>query len=80
MERVNDPRLDLVERNDDVLETNPGKSFRVTDAECATAAAPVATLQLGTYHLWVDDGGKLRISATAPAYSTDGTVVGAQTA
>lgn len=35
-------------------------------------------LQLGTYHLWVDGSGRLRIKDGAPTSSTDGTVVGAQ--
>lgn len=34
---------------------------------------------LGTYHLWVDAGGKLRIKSSVPAGDTDGTVVGTQT-
>jgi len=35
-------------------------------------------LQLGTYHLWVDGSGRLRIKDGAPTSSTDGTVVGGQ--
>lgn len=37
-------------------------------------------LQLGSYHLWVDSTGDLRIKSSAPVNDTDGTVVGAQTA
>lgn len=35
-------------------------------------------LRLGTYHLWVDGSGRLRIKSSAPASDTDGTVVGTQ--
>ncbi len=37
------------------------------------------TLQLGSYHLWVDGSGNLRIKSSAPTSGTDGTVVGTQT-
>ena len=33
----------------------------------------------GTYSVWVDSTGNLRIKATAPTSDTDGTVVGTQT-
>jgi hypothetical protein len=36
-------------------------------------------LVMGTYHIWVDTTGKLRIKSSAPTTATDGTVVGAQT-
>lgn len=36
-------------------------------------------LLLGSYYLWVDPVGKLRIKDSAPTSGTDGTVVGAQT-
>lgn len=36
-------------------------------------------LRLGSYHLWVDAAGALRIKSSAPASDTDGTVVGTQT-
>lgn len=35
-------------------------------------------LVLGTYHLWVDATGDLRIKGTAPTSDTDGTIVGTQ--
>lgn len=35
-------------------------------------------LKLGTYHIWVDSSGRLRIKSTAPTSDTDGTVVGTQ--
>lgn len=38
-----------------------------------------APLQLGTYHLWVDGSGRLRIKNGVPTSDTDGTVVGTQT-
>jgi|GEM_PF-5877969 len=34
---------------------------------------------LGSYHLWVDSSGKLRIKSSAPASDIDGTIVGTQT-
>lgn len=34
---------------------------------------------LGSYAMWVDSGGKLRVKSGAPASDTDGTVVGTQT-
>lgn len=36
-------------------------------------------LRLGSYHLWVDATGDLRIKSSAPTSDTDGTVVGTQT-
>lgn len=36
-------------------------------------------LQLGSYHLWVDSSGRLRIKNGVPTSDTDGTVVGTQT-
>lgn len=35
-------------------------------------------LSLGTYRLWIDTSGRLRVKNGAPASDTDGTVVGAQ--
>jgi hypothetical protein len=35
-------------------------------------------LQLGPYHLWIDNTGRLRVKSTAPTSATDGTVVGTQ--
>lgn len=37
-----------------------------------------APLLLGSYYLWVDGSGNLRIKSSAPASDTDGTVVGSQ--
>jgi hypothetical protein len=36
-------------------------------------------LQLGSYHIWVDTSGRLRIKNGVPTSETDGTVVGTQT-
>lgn len=36
-------------------------------------------LILGSYHLWIDGTGDLRIKSSAPSSDTDGTVVGTQT-
>lgn len=52
-----------------------GKSTRIG----STAAWNSQHLILGTYHLWVDTSGNLRIKNGAPSSDTDGTVVGAQT-
>lgn len=50
------------------------------NAVSTTAAAPVSTLKLGNYHLWVDNTGDLRLKSGAyPTSSTDGAVVGTQT-
>jgi hypothetical protein len=38
-----------------------------------------APIQLGTYQLWVDSSGRLRIKNGVPTSDTDGTVVGTQT-
>ena len=38
-----------------------------------------AHMIMGTYHLWIDATGDLRIKSSAPASDTDGAVVGAQT-
>ena len=35
-------------------------------------------LQMGSYHLWVDATGDLRIKNSFPTSDTDGTVVGTQ--
>ena len=44
---------------------------------CADATENVAII-LGTYYIWVDVTGDLRIKSGAPTSDTDGTVVGAQ--
>ncbi len=55
-------------------------SLLVLGASTSSAAAPADFVRLGTYRLWVDNGGLLRIKNTSdPANSTDGTVVGTQT-
>lgn len=36
-------------------------------------------MTLGSYHLWIDASGRLRIKSSAPTSDTDGTVVGTQT-
>jgi hypothetical protein len=37
-----------------------------------------APLKLGSYHLWVDAAGRLRIKSSAPTSDEDGTIVGSQ--
>lgn len=49
------------------------------NVEMASSAWNVAHLILGSYHLWVDGSGKLRIKSSAPASDGDGDVVGTQT-
>ena len=36
-------------------------------------------MRLGTYYLWIDGTGRLRIKPSAPTSITDGTVIGTQT-
>jgi hypothetical protein len=38
-----------------------------------------SALRFGTFYLWVNSGGTVRISGTAPTADTGGTAVGAQT-
>lgn len=45
----------------------------------ANSAWNSAHLVLGTFHIWVDSSGKMRIKNGAPGSDTDGTVVGTQT-
>lgn len=45
----------------------------------ASDAAGGAPLKLGSYHLWVDVAGRLRIKGSAPTSGSDGTIVGTQT-
>lgn len=35
-------------------------------------------IKMGTYHLWIDDTGDLRVKNGVPTSHTDGTVVGTQ--
>lgn len=35
-------------------------------------------LVLGSYHIWVDSTGDLRIKSSAPTNDTDGTIIGSQ--
>ena len=56
------------------------KGWIVPDMLNSTAGSFEAPLVLNGNYLWVDDAGKLRISATEPASDTDGTIVGTQTA
>ena len=44
-----------------------------------TSSYSTGHVVLGTYHLWVNSGGKLYIKNGAPTSDTDGTVVGTQT-
>jgi hypothetical protein len=52
-----------------------GDGVRFRTASASWAYAPI---QIGTYYLWVDTTGDLRIKNGAPTSDTDGTVVGTQ--
>jgi hypothetical protein len=56
----------------DRLDMGAGDSFRVDGTWNG------GRLLLGSYHLWVDATGDLRIKSSAPTSDTDGTVVGTQ--
>lgn len=73
----------------DGLEINADGCILLSFTECGEAQELEACwdsewngnhLVLGTYHIWVDATGDLRIKNGAPTSGTDGTVVGAQTA
>lgn len=34
---------------------------------------------LGSYHLWLDTSGRLRVKSSKPTSATDGTIIGTQT-
>ena len=61
--------------NDTVIATCDGsaKTFKVQDS-----AWDGVHLELGSYHIWIDSTGDLRIKSSAPANDTDGTIVGTQ--
>lgn len=50
----------------------------LSEIVCGNAYNTVNPLRLGSYHLWVDTSGRLRIKNGAPTSDTDGTVVGTQ--
>ena len=49
------------------------------DVSLPSHAWDLNRLRLGSYYLWVDSTGDLRIKSSAPTSDTDGTVVGTQT-
>lgn len=49
-----------------------GKSLTVTDSAYSNA------IRFGSYYLWVDASGRLRIHSSAPVSESDGTIVGTQ--
>lgn len=57
----------------DLLTTGNSDSFKV-----GSGAWNGGHLMIGSYHLWVDATGDLRIKSSAPASDLDGTVVGTQ--
>jgi hypothetical protein len=46
--------------------------------KCGNGAWNGGHFLLGSYHLWVDSSGRLRIKNSQPSSDTDGTVVGSQ--
>lgn len=58
---------------------DPGNTVTVASTGAVPSAAwDGSHLRLGTYRLWVDSTGDLRIKSSAPTSDTDGTVVGTQ--
>lgn len=59
--------------------TSPGEKLEVNgNMKISSGAWNSGHLILGSYHLWVDSTGDLRIKSSAPTSDTDGTVVGTQ--
>lgn len=58
--------------------TSIGRGFANGDFGVANGAWNTGCLRIGTYRLWVDATGDLRIKSTAPTSDLDGTVVGTQ--
>lgn len=56
-----------------------GVTQQIGNLEIPNSAWNTSRLVLGTYHIWVDSTGDLRINNGAPSSDTDGTVVGTQT-
>lgn len=73
MEIVKDPRITQLDISDTSVKALPGK-----DLHC-DGTYNGGMLRLGTYYLWVDAGGLLRIHTSRPAADDDGDAVGDQT-
>jgi hypothetical protein len=46
--------------------------------QVSTGVWNTGPMRMGTFYLWVDGSGRLRIKSGAPSSDTDGTVVGTQ--
>lgn len=53
-------------------------SLMINGALSVGSSAPQGVLRLGSYRVWVDNTGLLRMKNSDPANSTDGTIVGTQ--
>jgi hypothetical protein len=59
--------------------TSPGEKLHVVgNIKADNGAWNGGHFIMGSYHLWVDSSGRLRIKSSAPTSDTDGTVVGTQ--
>jgi hypothetical protein len=73
--------LKIQKINDDETYAGTSVSIDMSDLNFgvgSNGAWNTAHLKIGTYHLWVDSTGDLRIKNGAPTSDTDGAVVGAQ--
>jgi hypothetical protein len=61
-----------------VIASDTGSNFQIQNRN-GLSTWDSAHLVLGTYHIWADTGGVLRIKNGVPSSATDGTVVGTQT-
>ncbi len=52
---------------------------RINAAPVYESAWNATHIKMGTYHLWIDTSGRLRVKNGVPVSATDGTVVGLQT-
>ncbi len=74
-----------IDINTDTNQVDTGESFRVQHESVSKfsikrvdAVTDDACFTLGSYHLWVDSTGDLRIKSSIPTSDTDGVVVGSQ--
>lgn len=74
MEIVKDPRITQLDISETSVKALPGK-----DLHC-DGTYNGGMLRLGSYYLWVDAAGDLRIHSSRPSADGDGAVVGDQAA
>ena len=60
-----------------VIASDNGSNFQIQNRN-GVSSWESSHLVMGTFHVWVDSSGRLRIKDGAPSSSTDGTVVGTQ--